>query len=179
VLCELPRLHTGKESTANAGDVGCIPGWGRSPGGGNGNLFQYSCLENPMDRRAWWVTVHGIKKSQMWLSSWACTHIPVLYEIFLYGVLSLFFYISRFGLVSKIKWFILCIFFFAWLSCSLLMNAFQKKRKWDINLFIHSVRLVEIHCIAAMSTMLVLVVSYERPNACFSGTYSNIRRLFS
>ena len=38
-------------------------GWGRSPGDGNGNLLQYSCLENPMDRRAWWATVHGVAKS--------------------------------------------------------------------------------------------------------------------
>ena len=47
---------------ANAGDareVGSIPGSGRSPGVGNGNLLQYSCLENSMDREAWWATVHG------------------------------------------------------------------------------------------------------------------------
>ena len=43
----------GKESVYNAGDPGLIPGWGRSPGEGNGNLLQYSCLENPMDRGAW------------------------------------------------------------------------------------------------------------------------------
>ena len=52
---------------ANAGDVrdvGSIPGLGRSPGGGHGNPFQYSGLENPMDRRAWWAAVHGVVKSQ-------------------------------------------------------------------------------------------------------------------
>ena len=44
---------------------GSIPGWGRSPGGGHGNLLQYSCLENPMDRGALWATVHGVfAKSQ-------------------------------------------------------------------------------------------------------------------
>ena len=43
-------------------DVGLIPGSGRSPGGGHGNSLQYSCLENPMDRRAWWATVHGVHK---------------------------------------------------------------------------------------------------------------------
>ena len=47
-----PSGSDGKESTCNAGDQGSIPGLGRSPGGGNGNPLQYSCLENPMDRRA-------------------------------------------------------------------------------------------------------------------------------
>ena len=53
-----------KNPPANAGDVGSIPGSGRSPGGGHGNPLQYSCLENPMDRGASWATVHGITKSQ-------------------------------------------------------------------------------------------------------------------
>ena len=44
---------------AIGGDPGLIPGWGRSPGEGNGNPLQYSCLENSMDRGAWWVAVHG------------------------------------------------------------------------------------------------------------------------
>ena len=51
---------------ANAGDVrdeGSIPGLGRSPGEGNGNPLQYSCVENPMDRGAWWATVHGVAKT--------------------------------------------------------------------------------------------------------------------
>ena len=47
------------------GDASLIPGWGRSPGGEHGNLFQYSCLENPMDRRAWQAIVHRITKSQI------------------------------------------------------------------------------------------------------------------
>ena len=51
------NLHT------NAGYSGYIPGWGRSPGKGNGNPLQYSCLENSMDRGAWWATVHGVAKS--------------------------------------------------------------------------------------------------------------------
>ena len=50
----------GKESACNAGDVGSIPGLGRSPGEGNGNPLQYSCLENPMNRGAWQPTVHGV-----------------------------------------------------------------------------------------------------------------------
>ena len=53
-----------KESTCNAGDWGLIPGSGRSPGEGNGNPLQYSCLGNPMDRGAWRVTVHGVTKSR-------------------------------------------------------------------------------------------------------------------
>ena len=48
-----------KNPPANEGDMGLIPGSGRSPEGGNGNPFQYSCLGNPMDRGAWWATVHG------------------------------------------------------------------------------------------------------------------------
>ena len=51
-----PGGSEGKESTCNAGDSGSIPGLGRSAGEGNGNPFQYSCLENPMDRRVWWAT---------------------------------------------------------------------------------------------------------------------------
>ena len=57
-----------KESMCNAGDLGSIPGLGRSPGGGHGNPLQYSCLENPHGQRAWWVTVHGVVKSQTQLS---------------------------------------------------------------------------------------------------------------
>ena len=56
-----------KNLPANAGDVrdvGSIPGLGRSPAGGHGNPLQYSCLKNPMDRRAWWAAVHGVIKSQ-------------------------------------------------------------------------------------------------------------------
>ena len=50
------------------GDLGLIPGSGRSPGGGHGNPLQYSCLENPVDRGAWWATVHGVAQSQTRLS---------------------------------------------------------------------------------------------------------------
>ena len=55
-----PDGSVGKESFCNAGDLGSIPETGRSPGEGNGNLLQYFCLGNPMDRRAWWATVHGV-----------------------------------------------------------------------------------------------------------------------
>ena len=51
----------GKESACNAGNLGLIPGSGRSPGEGNDNSLQYSCLKNPMDKEAWWATAHGVK----------------------------------------------------------------------------------------------------------------------
>ena len=50
----------GKESACSVGDLGLIPGLGRSPREGNGNPLQYSCLGNPMDSRAWWAVVHGV-----------------------------------------------------------------------------------------------------------------------
>ena len=59
----------GKESAYNAGDLSPIPGSGRSPREGSGNPLQYSCLENPMDRGAWWATVHGVAKSQTRLNN--------------------------------------------------------------------------------------------------------------
>ena len=52
-----------KNTPASAGDSGSIPGAGRSPGEGNGNSLQYSCLENPMDRGTWWATVYGVAKN--------------------------------------------------------------------------------------------------------------------
>ena len=64
----LPRWCSGKEHTDRAGDardMGSIPGSGRSPGEGNGNPLQYSCLGHPMDRGAWWATVHGVLESDM------------------------------------------------------------------------------------------------------------------
>ena len=60
---------SGKESTCPAGDIDLIPGTGRSPGEGNGNPLQYSCLENPMDRGAWRAAVHGVTKSQTRLNT--------------------------------------------------------------------------------------------------------------
>ena len=58
----IPWWLSGKESAYNAGDTSSIPGWGRSPGEENGNPFQCSCLGNPMNRGAWWATVHGVTK---------------------------------------------------------------------------------------------------------------------
>ena len=58
-----------KESACNAGDLGLIPGTGKSLGEGNGYSLKYSCLENPMDRGAWWATIHGVSKSRTRLSN--------------------------------------------------------------------------------------------------------------
>ena len=58
-----PGGSDSKESACNTGDPGSIPGWGRSPGGGNGNPLQYSSLENPMVRGAWRAAVHGVAKN--------------------------------------------------------------------------------------------------------------------
>ena len=63
--CDFPGGSGGKESAYDAGSLSLIPGAGRSSGEGNGNLLQYSCLRNSMNRRAWWVTVHGVTKSQI------------------------------------------------------------------------------------------------------------------
>ena len=61
MMMGFPVSSDGKESTCNAGDLGSIPGSGRSSEG-NGNPIQYSCLENSMDRGAWWATIHGVAK---------------------------------------------------------------------------------------------------------------------
>ena len=58
-----PRSSDDEESACSAGDPSSIPGSGRSPGERNGNPLQGPCLENPMDRRAWWAAVHGVAKS--------------------------------------------------------------------------------------------------------------------
>ena len=64
MLSRLPCSSNGKEYACKAGDHGLILGLGSSSGEGNGNPLQYSCLENSMDREAWWATVHGVTKSQ-------------------------------------------------------------------------------------------------------------------
>ena len=67
----LPRMLSGKESACNAGDVGLIR---KTPRRQNCNPLQYSCLENPMDRGAWWATVHVVTKSWAWRRNSTCTH---------------------------------------------------------------------------------------------------------
>ena len=65
----LPRWLSGKESACQSGDMGLIPGMGRSPGEGSGNLLQYSCLENPVERGAWWAIAHEVIESWTQLSN--------------------------------------------------------------------------------------------------------------
>ena len=69
-----------KNPPASVGDMHSIPGWGRAPGGGNGNPIQYSCLEDPINRGACWATVHGVAESDTTerLSACACTHTHTL-----------------------------------------------------------------------------------------------------
>ena len=70
LVCLLETLLTGDWANAgDTGDVGLIPGLGRSPGGGNDNPLQYSCLENPMDRGTWRAAVHGVTNSWTQLSN--------------------------------------------------------------------------------------------------------------
>ena len=73
-IFQLLQCLSSKESSCNAGDTGDLgstPGSGISPGEGNSNPLQYSCLENPMDRRVWWTTVYGVAKSWIRRSSLA------------------------------------------------------------------------------------------------------------
>ena len=86
----LPGGSDCKASACNAGDPGSIPGSGRSPGEGNGNPLQYSCLENSMDGGAWKATVHGVAKNQTWLSD------------FTYTVL-VFFFLTYFTLYNRLQ----------------------------------------------------------------------------
>ena len=65
IVLGFPDGSDSKESACNARDPVLIPGSGRSPGKGNGNPLQHSCLENPMDREAWWATVHGVKDQKI------------------------------------------------------------------------------------------------------------------
>ena len=73
----------GKESACSAGDLVSIPDLGRSSGEGNGNPFQYSCLENSMDRGAWWATVHGVTESWMQLSNYIFTFHSIAQLLFI------------------------------------------------------------------------------------------------
>ena len=72
-----PCGSDGKASACNAGDPASIPGSGRSPGKGNDNPLQYSCLENSMDWGAWLATVHGVAKNRTWLSDFTFTYMKI------------------------------------------------------------------------------------------------------
>ena len=97
-----------KNFPANAGDVGLIPGSGRSPGIGNGNPLQYSCLENPMDRGTWWATVHGVAKSQTRLSDYTHTHTHThryewsYYRFLVWGLFSVDLFLSLYFLPREV-----------------------------------------------------------------------------
>ena len=71
---DFPGSSDGKESACSTGDPGSIPGSGRSPGGGNGNPLQCSCLENPKDRRGLWSAAHGAEKSWTQLNNFLPFH---------------------------------------------------------------------------------------------------------
>ena len=80
----IPGGSEAKVSACNMGDLGSIPGSGRSSGEGNGNPLQYSCLEDPMDGGAWWAIVHGVTKSRTHLSDFrSLIHFEF---IFVYGI---------------------------------------------------------------------------------------------
>ena len=89
----LPRWLSGKESASHAGDRGSIPGSGRSPGGGNSNSLQYSCLKSPMDRGAWRATVHRVAGSQTRLKPLSTA---VSYKVHLFPFLG--------GQFSELSW---------------------------------------------------------------------------
>ena len=80
ILLGFPGGSEVKASACNAGDLGSIPGSGRSPGEGNGNPLQYCRLENPMDAGAWWATVHGVAKGRTRLSNFTFIHIHILFN---------------------------------------------------------------------------------------------------
>ena len=75
---DFPGGSDGKASAYNVGDLGSIPGSGRSPREGHGTPLQYSCLENPMDGGAWWAKVHGVTKSRTRLSNFTFTFTFIL-----------------------------------------------------------------------------------------------------
>ena len=83
IFLDFPGGSEVKASASNAGDLGLIPGSGRSPGEGNGNPLQYSCLENPMDWGAWWAAVHGVTKSRTRLSDFTLLYISRHFKRFL------------------------------------------------------------------------------------------------
>ena len=77
---DFPGGSLSKESACSVGDPGSILALWRSPGEGNGNPLQYSCLENFMDRGTWWAPVHGVTKSRTWLNDWTLPLSPFYYS---------------------------------------------------------------------------------------------------
>ena len=97
-------MSNGKASVYNVGDLGSIPGLGRSPGQANGNPLQYYCLENPMDREAWQATVHGVAKSWIRLSDFTFFHDPLPFTLLFHGLF--FFKAFSFSCVSCLQRFL-------------------------------------------------------------------------
>ena len=85
IMWGFPGDSSGKESACNSGDPGSVPESGRSPGEGNGNPLQYSCLENPMNRGVWWATVHGIRK-ELDTTEWLTLSLFIYYVYNLFGL---------------------------------------------------------------------------------------------
>ena len=128
-LVGFPSGSEVKASACKAGDLGSIPGSGRSPGEGNGNPLQYSCLENPMDRGAWWVTVHGVAKSRTWLSDF--TSLGILWAWMLeqedISTLGFVQYKMRHKLIYRVSLWDQTKFTF----CGILSRGGEQIRKWE------------------------------------------------
>ena len=103
-------------------DMGSISGLERSPGGENDNPLQYSCLNNPMDRGAWWATVHGVTKSWTWMSNWTWLH--AFWEV--WGNISLWFW-------SGFPW--------SWIMLNIFSCAFWPSGKMSIQILYFLIRL--------------------------------------
>ena len=124
----LPWWLSGKESTyQTAGDVGSIPAWVRSRGEGNGNPFQYSCLENSTDRGAWQATVHRVTKSQTRLSRF---HFLYIY-IYIFGFFFFITFLGNSNTKSSRRFFCL--------------NKVRKENINDISLLTKSQKILEKH----------------------------------
>ena len=146
-----PGSSVVKKPPDNAGDAYSTPGPGRSPGGGHGNPLQYSCLENPMDRKAWWATVHRVTKSWTWLRQ-LITQTHVLYLNWKnkkakltkvapnqryptgFRVKTKFFILSFFVCFLEYRWFKICVI----LCCtSYILSDQVSEFVWDSPSFCH------------------------------------------
>ena len=160
-----------KNLPANAGnisDAGLIPGSGRSPGGGHGNPLPYSCLENPMDRGAWWATVHRVTESQTWLK---LLSLHTLFSLYKQSCeVSVFFPIYRWG-----SW--------VWLNLGLPDLSSNNiglpvKFKFQTGIF-HATFWTLKQKWCCLSGLSVLVNDCELPKEILSSTNTNMKYLCS